>query len=158
MRVRGGIFRQHPLLNGDRVPMSEIVHRRIVLHFPNEVLDQPVVYVLVKDFDLVFNILKAQIVPGEEGLMVMDLSGSEEAVEKGLNYLRENNIRIEPLKQSIIRIEDRCYHCGLCTSVCPTKALSIERPSMRVDFDADKCVVCGACVNICPAKAMKIHF
>ena len=138
--------------------MDKVTHKRIVLHFPNEALDKPIVYLLVKEYDLVFNILKAFVVPGEEGLLVMELSGSEENLERGLGYLLSRNVRIEPLKQSILRLSDRCWHCGLCTSVCSTGALSIIRPSMEVAFDSDKCVVCGACVDICPAKAMQIQF
>lgn len=138
--------------------MSDKAKRRIVLHFPNEMLDKPIVYVLVKEFDLVFNILKATIIPGEEGVMALELSGTEEALEKGTEYLRERNVRIEPLKRSVTRLDEKCHHCGLCTSVCPTEALCIIRPSMEVSFDSDKCVVCGACVDICPAHAMTIEF
>ena len=54
--------------------MAEETKKRLVLHFPNEILDKPIVYVLVKDYDLVFNILKAFVVPGKEGLLVMELS------------------------------------------------------------------------------------
>ena len=138
--------------------MSKDAKRRIVLHFPNEILDKPMVYVLVKEFELVFNILKAIIIPGEEGVMALELSGTKQNVEKGMEYLRKHNVRIEPLKTSVTRLDDKCHHCGLCTSVCPTEALSIMRPSMEVAFDSDKCVVCGACVDICPAHAMTIEF
>ncbi|HNT33403.1 MAG TPA: 4Fe-4S binding protein [bacterium] len=138
--------------------MAETVSRRIVLHFPNEILDKPIVFILVKEFELVFNILKAFVVPDEEGLMVMELSGTSENLQKGLDYLKSRNVRIEPLKQSIVRLDDRCYQCGLCTGVCPSGALSLKRPSMEVEFDSDKCVLCGACVEICPARAMKIAF
>ncbi|MBC8436540.1 MAG: (Fe-S)-binding protein, partial [Candidatus Omnitrophica bacterium] len=35
--------------------------QKIVLHFPRRMVDQPIVYKLVKDFDLKFNILKAHV-------------------------------------------------------------------------------------------------
>lgn len=138
--------------------MAETISKRIVLHFPNEILDKPIVYILVKDYDLVFNILKAFVVPDEEGLMVMELSGTRENLQKGLDFLKTRNVRIEPLRRSIVRLDDRCYQCGLCTGVCPSGALALNRPSMEVVFDSDKCVLCGACVDICPSRAMKIEF
>jgi hypothetical protein len=52
-----------------------MISKRIVLHFPHRLVDQPIVYKLVKDFDLQFNILKAYVTPQEEGLMVLELSG-----------------------------------------------------------------------------------
>jgi len=36
--------------------------------------------------------------------------------------------------------------------------LTLERPSMKVIFDADNCVACGECVPTCPVKAMELHF
>ena len=50
-----------------------VVSKRIVLHFPRRLVEQPVIYRLVKDYNLEFNILKALITlePEEEGLMVL---------------------------------------------------------------------------------------
>ena len=42
-----------------------MVKRKVVLHFPHEQVDKPIVSRLVKDFDMDFNILKAQITPRE---------------------------------------------------------------------------------------------
>ena len=58
--------------------------QRIVLHFPHRLVDQPIVYKLVKEFNLSFNILKASVTPQEEGLMVLELSGSDDDFKKGV--------------------------------------------------------------------------
>jgi len=50
-------------------------------------LDEPIVYKLVKDFELVFNILQAKITPKEEGLMVLELKGKKENYAEGIKYL-----------------------------------------------------------------------
>jgi len=39
--------------------------------------------------------------------------------------------------------------------VCPTGALSIQRPEMEVVFDQKKCSVCELCVPACPPRAME---
>ncbi|MFB0533330.1 MAG: NIL domain-containing protein, partial [Desulfatiglandales bacterium] len=55
-----------------------IVSKRIVLHFPRRLVDRPIIYRLVRDYNLQFNILRASVTPEEEGLMVLELSGDQE--------------------------------------------------------------------------------
>ncbi|MDD5451151.1 MAG: NIL domain-containing protein [Desulfovibrionales bacterium] len=45
--------------------------RMLVLRFPQDVVDRPIVCNLVREFDLSFNILKATILPGQDGLLIM---------------------------------------------------------------------------------------
>ncbi len=134
------------------------ISRRIVLHFPPRVTGQPVVYRLAKDFDLTFNILKASITPGEEGLLVMELRGDQGNYDKGIQYLNEVGVKIQSLSQDVVRDEARCTHCGACINICPTIAFSLEPKTRRVLFDHNKCVVCGLCVKACPPRAMRLYF
>jgi len=133
------------------------VSRRIVLHFPPNITEQPVVYRLVKDFGLTFNLLKASVSAGEEGLMVMELSGDQKNYDKGVKYLTEAGVRIQSLSQDVVRDESRCTHCGACIAICPTEAFSLEPETREVLFDHNKCVVCGLCVKACPPRAMTLH-
>lgn len=134
------------------------VAHKVVLHFPPAVVEQPVIYHLARDYGLAFNILKASISPQEEGLMVIELSGEEDDYRRGATYLAEHGIRIQPLLQDITKNDQRCVDCGLCVGVCPSAALVLERPSMKVAFDPEKCVVCGECVPTCPVQAMEMRF
>ncbi len=129
--------------------------RRIVLHFPSALVGEPVISNLVRRFDIDFNILKASVTPREEGLMILEISGGEEALEEGLEYLAGRGIVIEPLSEDVVRNEARCTHCGACTSVCPTMALSVDRATMEVIFDAAQCIGCQLCVSACPMRAME---
>jgi L-aspartate semialdehyde sulfurtransferase ferredoxin len=132
--------------------------KRVILRFKRNTIDKPVVYRLVKDYDLVFNILRANISPKAESMMVMEIDGEEANFAKGMEYLSQANIGIEPIEQDINRDEERCVHCGLCTSVCATEALEIDRETMRVGFDYEKCVACELCVRVCPVRAMNVSF
>ena len=134
------------------------VSRKIVLHFPPSMTGQPVVYRLVRDFALSFNILKASVSPGEEGLLIMELSGEQEDYDKGIQYLTETGVRIQSLSQDVVRDEARCTHCGACINICPTSAFSLEPKTRKVLFDHNKCVVCGLCVKACPPRAMRLYF
>ena len=134
------------------------ISRKIVLHFPPMVTGQPVVYRLARDFDLKFNIIKASVSPGEEGLLILELSGDQESYDRGIQYLNEVGVKIQSLSQDIVRDEARCTHCGACITVCPTGAFSLEPETRRVLFDHSKCVVCGLCIKACPPRAMKLYF
>ena len=134
------------------------ISRRIVLHFPPRVTGQPVVYRLTKDFNLSFNILRASVSPGEEGLLIMELSGDQMNYDRGIQYLNEVGVKIQSLSQDVVRDEARCTHCGACVTVCPTDAFSLEPETRRVLFDHNKCVVCGLCVKACPPRAMRLFF
>jgi len=129
----------------------------LVLRFSEDVAQKPVVYHLAKDFDLVFNILNATILPGKEGVMVMELTGSKKNFRDGVAFLKNNGIKVKNASREVKRVTARCTHCGACTAVCPTGALSIRRPEMEVVFDQDKCSICGLCVPACPPRAMEVR-
>jgi len=134
------------------------VSKRIVLHFPRRLVDRPIVYRLIKDHNLEFNILKASVTPDEEGLMVIELSGEQTEYDGGIKYLTETGVRIQALSQDIIRNEERCTHCGVCITICPTGAFELEPLTRRVRFYDDKCLACGLCIKACPPRAMEVHF
>lgn len=133
-----------------------MVSKRIVLTFPHKLVDKPIVYRLVKDFDLVFNILQARVTPKEEGLLILELTGKKEDYAKGIKYLTEIGVRIQPLSKDVTRNEERCTHCGACVAVCPTEALCIDKDTMKVIFDSEKCIACELCVKACPPRAMVV--
>ncbi|MFZ3062205.1 MAG: NIL domain-containing protein [Actinomycetota bacterium] len=130
----------------------------MVLHFPHRLVDEPIVYRLIKDFDLVMNILKAYVTPREEGLMVLELQGRKENYEKGIKYLNDVGVRIEPLSQDVKRNDTRCTHCGACVTICPTGALVLEPLTRRVNFYDTKCIACELCIKACPVGAMEVYF
>lgn len=135
----------------------EVYSKILVLRFSSEVAQKPVVYHLTKDFDLVFNILNAAILPGKEGVMVMELSGSRKNFRDGVKFLKESGIRVQNASREVKRVATKCTHCGACTAVCPTGALSIKRPEMEVMFDQEKCSICELCVPACPPRAMEVR-
>jgi ferredoxin len=135
-----------------------MISKRIVLHFPHRLVDQPIVYKLVKDYDLQFNILKAYVTPQEEGLMVLELIGEDANFNKGIEYLQSCGVRIQPLSQDVIRNETKCTDCGVCVPICPTGALVTDSLTRKVHFYDNKCIACELCVKICPTRAMEVHF
>jgi len=135
-----------------------MISKRMVLHFPHRLVDQPIVYKLVKDFNLGFNILKARVTPQEEGLMVLELSGTEADFNRGIEYLKASGLKLQPLSEDVVRNPSKCTDCGLCVPICPANALEVDPQTKKVIFLDDKCIACELCVKICPAHAMEINF
>ena len=135
-----------------------MISHRIVLHFPQNLVNQPIISKLAKIYNLEFNILKAYVIQKEEGLMVLDLSGEEKSLLDGIEYLKKSGVRIQPLSRDVIRDEEKCTHCSMCTSICPTQALEVDMLTRYVNFYSEKCIACELCVKSCPYGAMQIKF
>lgn len=132
--------------------------KRIIIRFKKSTIDKPIVYRLVKDYDLTFNILRANVSPNADSIMVLEIEGDTENFERGVNYLKGMNLDIEPIEQDINRDDIKCVHCGVCTSVCPSSASYVDRETMKIVFDYEKCVACEMCVKVCPVQAVNVSF
>ncbi len=126
----------------------------LILKFPPVIARKAIVCDLTKQFDLIFNILGANISHRKEGHMVLELCGTKPNFKKGVQYLKDQDVRISYPDQAIYKDAEICTHCGACTAVCHTGALSITRPEMEVVFNNELCSVCELCILTCPTKAM----
>jgi Fe-S-cluster-containing dehydrogenase component len=132
--------------------------KRLVFNFPPQLIDQPLTYQLITKYRLKVNILRARITPKEWGRLVVEVSGSKRDLDSGLQFTSELGVEVKPLAQDVLWHEERCTECTACTSICPTGALSVARPEMRVHFSHDKCIACELCVPVCPYKVVEILF
>jgi ferredoxin len=137
---------------------KKMVAKKVVLHFPKRMIDEPILFRLIKDYDLQFNILKASITPEAEGLMVVELKGEQKNFDLGVQYLIDSGVKIQSLSQDVTRNEERCTSCGACVTVCPAGAFEYKPVTMEVSFNYDRCVACGLCIKACPPRAMELHF
>jgi len=134
-----------------------ITKKRIVLHFPHRLIDQPIICKLVKDYNIEFNILRASITPKEEGVMVLELSGKLKDYNKGISYLKKLGVKIQLLSRDVVRNESRCTHCGACITICPTSAFVLDKKTRKVDFISKRCIACELCIKACPPHAMELR-
>jgi len=133
-----------------------MAEQRVVLKFERWQLDQPITYKLVKDYDLVINILQAKVTT-DEGKLVLGLVGLEQNIEDGIKWLKEQQVIVEPLATGLDVNKDSCVDCGACTAVCPTGAVHFESDWTQV-YDEEKCILCMACVPACPVRAIEEKF
>lgn len=129
----------------------------LVLRFPKTAAQKPIVCYLTRDYDLIFNILNAAILPLKEGVMVLELSGTRKNFKEGVKYLKDQGVQVQNASQEVKRNNQKCTHCGTCTAVCPTGALAVDREDMSVVFDQKKCSICELCVPTCPTRAMEVR-
>ena len=90
------------------------------------------------------------------GLMVLNMTGTEENLRDAIKYLEDQNITVVKLSKHIQRDEERCFDCGSCVSVCLSRAFSIDPVTWEVNLNYEKCVACGSCLTACPAHAITL--
>jgi ferredoxin len=133
--------------------------RRVLLSFPRGETEKPIVSHLVKDYDLEINIFRAKVTPEEHGYLVLDVSGSEEDIRRGMDWVKTFKVSVNEATVGVVWDCERCTHCGNCLPHCPTKALKIADPRRRtVSFSAGECVECLACLANCPYGACSSLF
>ena len=130
--------------------------KRFVLTFPSDVTGEPITYNLIKKFDIMVNIVKADVSPGKIGHLVMEMTAPAKVLKKGMTYIRQQNVDCEPIEKKIYYREDLCIHFGACTSVCFAGALTMGRESAELSFDPEKCVICELCLKSCPLHLFSI--
>lgn len=139
--------------------MSENVTQKLMLHFPKCECEKPIIYYLVKDYDLIVNVFRAKVTPEEEGYLVLDVTGPEEQIEKGIDFVKTFNVSVNYSGKGVTRDEDRCTHCGYCVPYCPTGALCIANADTReIVYKEEKCIECLACIRVCPFGACTSAF
>jgi len=139
--------------------MSEVVTRKMMLFFPRCECEKPIIYHLVKDYDLEVNVFRAKVTPEEEGYLVLDVTGIETNIEKAIAYVKTFNVTVSETGKGVTWDAERCTHCGHCLTHCPTGALHVADPATReIAFEEDKCIECLACIPACPYGACASAF
>ncbi len=128
-----------------------MITKKVYLYFPKSETEKPIVYQLIKDYNLVINIYRAKVTPEEEGYLSLEITGTEEDFKRAYKYLEEFEVEIHTGNIGVQWDSERCTHCGNCIAHCPTGALHFENLKSRtVGFNEEKCVECLACLPNCP--------
>lgn len=129
----------------------------MTLTFPKRSVQMPITYRLAKDFNVAANIIRAQVAPNQVGTLVVELSGDIDQLDAAMDWMRAHDITISLASREISIDEEICVHCGLCTGVCPTEALHLNRESFQLNFTRSRCVVCEQCIPTCPVQAISTN-
>lgn len=129
--------------------------KRVILRFPPSVVQTPVTYILAKDYDVISNILRAEIAPEESGKLVMEIDGLPDKLDEAIERIRSYGIEVIEMARKVSFDMDRCTHCGACISVCLAGALKLDN-EFHLQFIEPKCTVCEMCVTACPVHVVNI--
>jgi len=131
--------------------MSQTVTKKLMLFFPRCECEKPIIYHLVKDHNLIVNVYRAKVTPEEEGYLILDVTGTDEDIEAGMDFVRTFNVTINYTGKGVTWNADECTHCGHCITHCPTGALHIADEATReVAYAESKCIECLGCIRVCP--------
>lgn len=124
--------------------------------FPERNIQDSVAYMLVTKYNLEPSILRAEVEENGYGVLILKLKGEDASVESALKYLDEQGIIIEKLGKHISRDKNKCFSCGACVSVCPTRSFSVDPVTYEVHLNIDTCIACGACISACSTKSVTL--
>ncbi len=68
--------------------------KRVRLTFPQHLIKEPVIFTMAKEFDIMPNIRRARVTE-TVGEMVLELEGTEENLENGIQSLRNQGVEVE---------------------------------------------------------------
>jgi hypothetical protein len=74
---------------------------RVRLTFPPERIQEPIIYRLVKDFDIVTNIRRADV-KGDHGWVVLEMEGDEATLDRGIAWLKGKGVHVDPIESDVI--------------------------------------------------------
>lgn len=81
------------------------------------------------------------------------LEQGDAAAAQILSYINHDEVKTVPIYLSIE--EDSCSTCGLCVSVCPYSALTLDEDTVEVNDI--QCQGCGSCVSTCPTGSLNLY-
>ncbi len=75
--------------------------QRVKFTFPTELIKEPVIYKLGKQFELITNIRRADVTE-DRGWVVLELVGDMEEIERGLEWVAAKGVRVDPVQGDIV--------------------------------------------------------
>jgi len=75
--------------------------QRMKITFPPELVTQPVLYNMGKEFQIVTNIRRADVT-GDRGWVILEMTGVDTEIERAIEWAKGQGVRVEPIEGDII--------------------------------------------------------
>ena len=76
-------------------------HYRIRISFPEDMIKEPIIYQLGREFKVVTNVRRADV-REKTGWVELELEGDSAEIEKAVESLRAKGVKVEPIERNII--------------------------------------------------------
>ena len=81
--------------------MLAMTRTRVRLTFPPSLIQEPILYRLVKDFDIVLNIRRADV-QADYGWVALEMEAGEETLARGVAWLMDRGVQVDPIERDVI--------------------------------------------------------
>lgn len=78
-----------------------MARQRVKFTFEQQLIKEPLIYELGKQFALVTNIRRADVTT-DRGWVILELDGELPEIERGLEWMRSKGVRTDPVEGDII--------------------------------------------------------
>jgi hypothetical protein len=78
-----------------------VTRARLYVTFPEELVDRPMIYEIVKGFDVVPSIRRANV-EKHEGWVILEITGEQDQVDGAIAYLQELGCSVNTMEGDIL--------------------------------------------------------
>ncbi|MDQ7039045.1 MAG: NIL domain-containing protein [Aquificota bacterium] len=73
---------------------------RLQLIYPEELVKEPIICMVCKNFDVVLNIRTAKVTQ-DTGMLTVEIDGEPEEIEKAIRFIEEKGVTVQPIEGQI---------------------------------------------------------
>jgi L-aspartate semialdehyde sulfurtransferase ferredoxin len=74
---------------------------RLFVSFPETLVNRPLIYEIVKHFDVVPNIRRANV-EDRSGWIILEMAGPHDACDRAISYLQELGCTVNPMEGDVV--------------------------------------------------------
>jgi hypothetical protein len=75
--------------------------QRVKFTFPPDLITQPVIYNMGRQFDVVTNIRRANVTR-DRGWVILEISGETPEIERAIDWATAQGVRVDPIEGDIV--------------------------------------------------------
>jgi L-aspartate semialdehyde sulfurtransferase ferredoxin len=75
--------------------------QRVKFTFVQELIKEPIIWKLAKQFDIVTNIRRADVT-SDHGWVVLEMEGDEVTLDRGIAWLKDKGVKVDPIESDVI--------------------------------------------------------
>ena len=75
--------------------------QRVKFSFPTDMVKEPVIYKLGRDFEIVTNVRRADV-REDVGWVILELDGEDAEIERGLAWISTTGVRVDPISGDVV--------------------------------------------------------
>ena len=74
---------------------------RVRFTFPQQLIKEPVIWSLGRQFEVVTNIRRANV-EEDQGWVVLELEGKQDEIERGIRWVTSKGVRVDPVPGDVV--------------------------------------------------------